>query len=237
MSGSVVHAGNWIKRTAVQATIDAGFEIENILVSGRRNADPDLILSLLNAQKGDPVLLVDVNDVRAQLQKISWVREARVERRLPDTIYIELDERVPLAIWNRGEDTSPALVDAEGKILTTRNLDRFGALPMISGQGAPEHAAGLLGLVAAEEVIAIRMRHAARIGDRRWDVLLDGGLRVRLPEDDVGLALRRLAALHEKDGLLDKDLREIDLRTPDRIIVKTRPGAVENYHAASGEKI
>jgi cell division protein FtsQ len=120
--------------------------------------------------------------------------------------------------------------------LTDANLKPFKALPIIVGERAPDHAPALLDLMIAEPLLAERLEAATWIGDRRWDLKLKNGMTVKLPEADVGFALRRLALAQEDDGLLDKDLTVIDARQSDRLTVRTRPGAVETYRAGmSGE--
>lgn len=230
LSGAWQHGQEVLHKEALAMSVRAGFSVDEILVEGRVNTDPDVLRALLNVERGDSILSFDPAKTQEMIGRVSWVKEAHVERRLPGTIYIGLRERVPLALWQHNGKIK--LIDTEGVALADRGLEKFRALPIIVGEKAPAHAAELLALVDAEPEIRSRLESAIWIGDRRWDLTLKGGMQVKLPEADPGLALRRVAQAQERDGLLDKDLVLIDLRGSDRIVVRTRPGAVSEYKAS-----
>jgi cell division protein FtsQ len=219
-----------VRNQIYHRTADAGFAVNNILVEGRLNSDPDVLRAVLNVERGDPIFAFNPGDAKEMIERISWVREAHVERRLPDTIYIGLVERAPMALWqNKGKIR---VVDADGVTLTDTLRRRFDNLPIIVGENAPEKAPALLANLAAEPLVRDRMEAATYVSERRWDLKLKNGITVKLPEKDTGLALRRLGAAQEEDGLMDRDLTVIDLRDTSRITVRTRPGAVEEYRKA-----
>ncbi len=227
---------NWIRQGVLGVTADMGFSVANILVEGRVNADREVLLAVLGVQKGDPLFALDPAAAKEQLERISWVKLAQVERRLPDTIYVGLQERRPLALWQK--DKKLRLIDAEGQVLTEDNLKKFSDLIVVIGEEAPQKAPALLGLLTAEPEIARRVQSASWIGGRRWDMKFADGTLVQLPEEDVGLALRRLGQAHDEDGLLDRDIVSVDLREQGNIIVRTRPGMVQEYKAGlrAGDK-
>ncbi|NCC21129.1 MAG: FtsQ-type POTRA domain-containing protein [Alphaproteobacteria bacterium] len=229
LSGGVQKAQAWGREESLRLSAQMGFAVDNILVEGRVHTDPEIIKGLVNMDKGDPVLAFDPVAVQIALEKVSWVRSARVERRLPDTIFIELVEREPLALWQSGGHLS--LIDEDGEVLAETRLAAFEDLVILVGAGAPAHAAKLLGLLNAEPALKDKVEYASWIGDRRWDLKLESGIDVSLPETEEGLALRRLMAMHEQDGLLDKDIVAVDLRTVDRIIVRPRRGEAQAWQA------
>lgn len=234
LSGAATRSGQWLVAQSYDISARAGFAVKDILVEGRVYTDPDVLRGLINIQGGDPLFSFHPESAREQIEKISWVRRVQIERRWPDTLYIGLTERVPLALWQY--DGRVRVIDAEGVVLTDNNLERFKDLPIAVGGDAPAHIAGLLDMIAAEPLIAQRLEAATWVGDRRWDLKLKNGIKIKLPEDDVGFALRRLALAQEEDGLLDKDLTVINARERDRLTVRTRPGAVQTYRAGmSGE--
>jgi cell division protein FtsQ len=207
-----------------------GFAIRNVLVQGRVNSDTDVLRGLINVTPGDPILAFDPNSARESLERISWVKTARVERRLPDTVFIRLTERKPLALWqNQGK---LRLIDEDGVTLTDAGLQKFSSLPLVVGEGAPAHASEFLRLLAADQALAAKVEAATWVGGRRWDMTLKGGITVQLPPVDAGVALRRLTTAQAEEALLDKDITVIDLREPDRMTVRTRPGAVKEYKAS-----
>lgn len=229
MSGSIGHAAHWSEQKIIEASADMGFRVSNILVEGRNYTDPDALRAIINSQKGDPLFAFNPDEAQVLIEQINWVKRVHVERRLPGTIYIGLEERQPLALWQ--ENQKLALIDDQGRVITSERLSRFKDLMIVTGKGGKENAPELIADLKAEDVLYGRTEAAQRIGERRWDLKLKPGITVKLPEGDVGLALRRLALAQDEDGLLDKDITSADLRDPTRITVQTRPGAVQEYKA------
>ena len=227
LSGALERFGNWTEGKILEQTADAGFAIQNIMVEGRQYTDPNILLAIINVKKGDPLFSVNPKEAQSLISEISWVENVRIERRLPDTLYVGITDRTPLALWKAEKRLK--LLDDQGQIIVTDNLQRFSDLVMLVGEHAPEHAPEFIGNLMAEPEIYERVESANLLGDRRWDLYLKGGLVVKLPEEDEALALRRLAQAQSEDGLLDQSLRTIDLREADRITVETKPGAVQNY--------
>lgn len=227
LSGSVHRTADWATEQTLSITRDAGFSVQNIMVEGRKNADPSVLLGLMNIGKGDPLFAFSPSEATRLLEQVSWVDTVRIERRLPDTIYVDLKERVPLALFHDGKRL--LLLDQMGESITDHDLGRFQKMVVVSGEGAAQNAPDLMRFLSAEPQISALAESALRIGQRRWDIKFKGGVVVNLPEDDMGLALRRLSAAQEVDAILDKNIKAIDLREPDRIIVRTNPGAVQEY--------
>jgi cell division protein FtsQ len=196
----------------------AGLEVREVVVEGRRNAPRDLLHAAIGAQRGDPMLAFSPEEARARLQTIAWVEEAHVERRLPGTILVRLTERTPFAIWqNQGRF---AVVDREGRVVATETLDAFGPLPLIVGAGAEKHAAALHDLLVAHREVLERTQAMVRVGERRWNLRLHNGTDVLLPEGQEAPALNRLAELQARHALLDRPLVAIDMRLPDRLVLR-----------------
>jgi cell division protein FtsQ len=229
LSGFVTETIHKTEQAIYVATVDAGFSVQDILVEGRIHTDADVLRALLNTEQGDPLLAFNPSEAKEMIERIAWVKEAHVERRLPQTIYIGLQERKPLALWQHKGKVR--IVDTDGETITDRKKQEFKELPIIIGANAPRHAPGLLSMVSVEPVLAERLDAASWIGDRRWDITLKSGATIKLPEQGVELALRRLVKAQKDDGLLDKRVKMIDVREADRIIVRTNPGAVQEYKA------
>lgn len=230
LSGSLTRFKDWTHGEFLEASAGMGFTVRNILVEGRGHTDPDTIRGIVTVNKGDPLFSFDPDAAQAMLEKVSWVRTAQVERRLPDTIYIHLEERVPLALWQY--QGKVWVIDGEGAVLTDEKAADFSHLTIVVGEDAPKQAEALLAMLSAEPDIMKRTEAATYVAGRRWDLTFKNGAEVHLPAEDLGLALRRLAAAQDEDGLLDKDLKAIDVREAGRITVRTQPGAVMEYKAA-----
>lgn len=229
MSGASERVGLWVEDKALSIAADTGFKVENILVEDRRFTDVDALMAIINIEKGDSLFSFKPDSARDMIQKLSWVKSAQVERRLPDTIYIGLTERVPMALWQRHKRLS--LIDTDGVILTDHKLERFKDLVIVVGKEIPSKAPDFLKLLEAEPIIRSRVEAATLISNRRWDLTLESGAVVKLPEKGTVLALRRLAAMQKDEGLLDKNVKVIDVRELSRITVRTKPGAVHEYKA------
>lgn len=244
LSDAYYHTKTWAQEKTLGFTADLGFTVEDLLVEGRHYTDADAVMAIVNIRKGDPLLSFDAKSAQDMLSKLSWVKSAHVERRLPDTIYIELTERKPFALWQNNQQVK--LIDEDGVFLTDNRLDRFKDYMMVVGENAPEYSGDFLKILNVETIVRDRVESALYVGDRRWDLILKNGITIKLPENDVSLALSQLSAAQQEEALLDKDIKMIDMREVDRIVIRTKPGAIQDYqeykasfqsNTASGDSI
>lgn len=197
------------------------FKVKDILIEGNNYAPLKTIESKLKVSGGDPILYHSLGSIRKSLIEIDWVEDAIVERHLPNTLYIAIIERTPIALWqNKGK---VVIIDSNGKPITDENLGLFKHLPLVVGQDAnlmflklytafQEHAPKLY-----KEINAI-----SRIGDRRWNVTFNDGTLAKLPEKDISQALEYLNKLHNKNKLLSSDIKSIDLRDSEKYYVEKK---------------
>lgn len=211
------------------STAQAGLVVDDVLLRGRKEADKAQILAALGVERGTPILSFDPHVAQEALQRIPWIAAATVERRLPKTIHVSIVERTPIALWQH--DHTLRLVDADGMVLSETNLERWRDLPMLVGADAPARAKELLTLLAAEPSIGERVEAAILVGGRRWDLKLDNGVDVRLPEKDMAAALRQLATVQQTNKVLERDIVAVDLRVPDRLVVQTSSAAADQRRA------
>jgi cell division protein FtsQ len=202
-----------------------GLVVADIEVDGRAMTAKAAILRAVGAGRGTPILAVSPSQAKAQLETLPWVRSAAVERLLPDTIHITIVERTPLALWQR--QGKLALVDRDGIVITDERLDRFSGLIVVVGEDAPQNAAALLELIASEKTIASRVVAAVRVGGRRWKLRLDNGIDVELPEENAAGAWKQLADLERKSQVLARNVEVVDMRLPDRLVVRVVPEPVK----------
>jgi cell division protein FtsQ len=214
------------ERALIKATADAGYRIESLEVEGRGETDKQAIMLALGALKGDPIFALDLESARQRLLGLPWVTQAVIERRLPDSLHVILTEAEPLALWQRQGVFH--LVSRTGQILAIEDVARFGKLPVIVGDGAPQAAEGLFALLATEPELRGRVTAAVLVGQRRWNLRMDNGVDIKLPETDAVAAWARFAALERQHQLLAKDVTVIDLRQPDKLIVRQVPAIEES---------
>lgn len=219
----------WTHTKILNITADAGFKVNNILVEGREYTDPQVLKAIVNVEKGDSIFAFDPAHAKEMIGKISWVKDALIERRFPDTIYINIKERTPMALWQRNQRLS--LIDTEGVVLTDDHIEKFKNYIVVVGDDVPAQAPKFIKLLLSEPEIVNKLEAASLKSGRRWDLVLKSGAVVKLPEEDTVLALRRLSQMQEEKQILDKDVKTIDVREPNRILVRTQPGAVQQYQA------
>jgi cell division protein FtsQ len=215
--------GYFVVHSMVMATGKVGFNLTDVLVEGRQNAPIDTILKVIKARRGDPLLSYDPYEIKKQLEEIPWIRQAVVKRQLPGIIFIQLNERQPVALWQHQQ--KHYLVDDKGVVISSENLQPFEKLPIIVGRDAPVQAPQVLRLLEKFPEIRSRITALVRVGERRWDLHIDRTLNVKLPESNVEEALVRLDLLMKQKKLNSKEVSVIDLRVKNQMVMRLSPAA------------
>jgi cell division protein FtsQ len=218
------------ERAAGTAIGEAGFTVSGYQIVGINHMNRSLIdrvvtdeLRRATDEAGTgkaPQALVDVARIRNQLIGFGWVKDARVSRRLPDTLVIDIVERTPSALWqNQGQ---LALIDKEGVVLDRVPVDKMPDLPLLIGPGANGRAEQLGLLMDAVPTLKPQLASATWVGGRRWDLNFQSGETVALPEGegDARAALTKFAKLDKSTGLLGRGVVRFDLRIRDKMIVR-----------------
>ena len=204
-------------------TAASGLRVTDIVVEGRANTPEPMLRAAIGVNKGDPILGFSLEDTRAHIEMIPWVEHATVERRLPGTLVVNLQERRPFATWqNQGKFV---LVDRAGLIVANQDISHFTHLPLIVGSGAPGAAAGLLDALRDRPSLAEKVSASVRVGERRWNLRMTNGIDVMLPEGHEVVALDRLIQLQQDHAILDRPLVAIDMRLPDRLLFRPKAEA------------
>ncbi|WP_425363705.1 cell division protein FtsQ/DivIB [Candidatus Tisiphia endosymbiont of Hybos culiciformis] len=191
-------------------TSDIGFKLENVLIEGQYNTKEEDILATLNADKGTPILSLDMGAIKSNLEHNPWIRNvAIIERRLPNTIYIRLIERVPIAIWQFNGKVF--LIDEEGYKITN-DIGMFSNLLHVVGSDANIYTSKLIQDLARHPELAKKVVSSVRYGERRWDLNLEQGIIVKMPSLGFDHALDYLAGLDMKNILFNQNYKTIDLR-------------------------
>ncbi|MFO1059836.1 MAG: FtsQ-type POTRA domain-containing protein [Dongiaceae bacterium] len=215
-------------------TARAGLVLNDIEIAGRVETTQPAVMAALKLRRGMPLLAVAPDALRERLEALPWVRQATVERRLPDRLYVRIEEYRPLALWQH--DRRFSLIGAGGEVIEDPDVGRFTHLLQVVGDDAPAHAAGLIAMLGRQPELQRRVTAAVLVSGRRWNLHLDNGIDVRLPEENSAAAWTRLAELDRKDRLLEKDLVSIDLRDPDRLVVRLTPAAAAKRRTAPPAK-
>jgi cell division protein FtsQ len=198
----------------------SGLRVTDVVIEGRANTPEPMLHAAIGVSKGDPILGFSLEQIRANVELIPWVEHATVERRLPGTLVINLQERRPFAIWqNQGKFV---LVDRVGQVVTNQDVAEFRRLPLIVGLGAPGAAAELLDALRDRPALAEKVSACVRVGERRWNLRMTNGTDVMLPGGHEVAALDRLIQLQRDHAVLDRPLAAIDLRLPDRLVFRPK---------------
>ena len=217
-SGIISRGLETIWEETVTQTAALGLRVNEVLLRGRHYASRSSIIGTVGLKRGDPILGFQINTLRERLIKLPWVRDATIKRNWPDTVEIHISERLPMVLWQQKKRLY--LMDTEGIAITSKRLGRFHDLLIVVGEGAPKATPTLLAVIASEPSLVRKVTAATLIGKRRWDLLLKGGIKIRLPEKNPHKAWQRLAHFNAKHKLLARDVHMIDMRLPHRLLIR-----------------
>jgi len=215
-----------IGEAAGEAVGDAGFRVKSVDIQGLKQMDPRPVYDIALDQKTTAMPLVDVSAIRRRLLDYGWVKDARVSRRFPDTLVIDIVERKPAALWQNDQGLS--LIDAEGVVLDRVPVSQMPDLPLLVGKGANAQAVPLQHLLDKVPSLKAQLVSAKWIGQRRWDLSFQSGETVLLPEGEAqaDTALAKFAKMDKSAGLLGRGFVQFDLRKPGQMTVRLprKPG-------------
>ncbi|HEX4533288.1 MAG TPA: FtsQ-type POTRA domain-containing protein [Rhizomicrobium sp.] len=226
--GRTISAAN---RSVDDLIADAGFGISAVHMSGYRHTPPKSIISSLGFSPGQPIFSADTKSAQLRLQELPWVAHAEVRRRYPDDISVSIVEKVPFALWQAPDGSVNLVERSGGVIISNEGLEPFAKLPVLIGDGAAKMGAELIAAVAAHHAVAARVKAMERISGRRWNLDLEDGVVVQLPEANWKPQLDALEYLIVDKGVLERDIGTIDLRSPDNYIFILRNGQQEQKPA------
>ncbi|MEO1248313.1 MAG: FtsQ-type POTRA domain-containing protein [Pseudomonadota bacterium] len=214
-------------------TEQAGLRVEELVVFGLRRTAAADAKAALAIERETPILRVDVQAAHERLVSLPWIRDAKIRRQLPDQIRVEIEERNPLAIWRRGKTIG--IVDTDGVPIMPVVPSGLEHLPVIAGQEANEAAPALLAILDQRPELAARIAASKRVAGRRWDLVMDNGVIVRLPTEDIDQALDELGVLMTDQAVIERNVLAIDLRQDDRLLLRIPP-EVQTWLAEQKEK-
>lgn len=196
----------------------------------------DAVRARLNLNLPQSSFDLDLEAARARIEDLDAVKSAELRVRSGGVLQVLVTEREPVAIWRQAEGLT--LVDETGHRVASliERADRAD-LPLIAGEGADRATPEALALLAAAGPVAPRIRGLVRMGERRWDIVLDRDQRILLPEDNPVRALERLLALDHAQDILARDLAAVDLRIAARPTLRLTPYAMNELRRARGLEI
>jgi cell division protein FtsQ len=219
-----------------QLAAKAGFEVDKVEVRGVKRMDELQVYNIALGQVDRSMVSVDLPRLREDLLKLGWVKDARVSRRLPDTLVVDIVERQPVAVWQH--DGQLALIDVGGAVLQQVSLSQMPDLPLVVGPRANMQTANLGKLMEAAPALKPILAGATWVGNRRWDLRFQSGETLSLPEGDqqASTALVNFARMDGVNHLLGRGILRFDMRDPDRFVLRLPKDSVAARNADAPKK-
>jgi cell division protein FtsQ len=203
----------------------AGFRITTVAINGRKQLTQDEVLAIGGVNGRSSLLFLDAATVRDKLRANPWIADATILKLYPGRLQIDIVERSAFALWQ--QDGRLSVIADDGVVLEPYMSRRFISLPLVVGKGAETRARDFLALLARYPQVHAATKAAVFVGERRWNLRLEDGLDIRLPENDAGKALASLSKLDKEDRLFSRDIVAIDMRLPDRLTVQLSEDAAK----------
>lgn len=201
----------------------SGFQVAKVEVQGVKRMDEMPVYSLALEEMDRSMLAVDLVALRQRVMTLGWVQDARVTRRLPGTLVINIVERTPVAVWQHGGKLS--LIDVNGVVLEPVDGRAMPDLPLVVGPAANRETRSLGQLMEAAPALKPLLAGATWVGNRRWDLRFQSGETLALPEGKAtaAAALMKFAQLDGVNRLLGRGIVRFDMRDPERFVLRMPP--------------
>jgi len=221
-SGVIGRTATHINDAANTTVADAGFRVTDLHFSGAVRTPKESVLAALNLRPGRTIFQADLFAARSRLLHLPWVADAQVRRRYPGKINVTIEERQPFARFQT--QNGIFVIERSGRIVTGCAAGAFGKLPMVVGDGAPAEAGELIEAVRRHPAVAAHVTLYQYQTERRWDLVLDNVVRVKLPEDDWQKQIGALEKLIVAKNVLARNVGEIDLRSQKYVFFRPLTG-------------
>lgn len=211
-----------------------GFGIDRVTISGIAELSEQEVLVAAGIDPKISLVFFDAEEARKRLEATPLIREATVRKLYPGEVSITLSEREPYALWQVKGDLF--VIAADGTVIDKMDDGRFAYLPLVVGPGANLRAREYIALLVEAKTMAAHVRAGTLVAGRRWTLKLDNGMDVALPETQPEEAVKRLVSFESDSRILEKDLLAIDMRQPDRIVMRlTEEGASARNELLKGK--
>ena len=196
----------------------AGFELTEISMSGLGDLSEATVLSASGLRTGLALPLIDLEGVRDRLLALPMVRDVELRKNYPHGLALHITEREGFALWQSNGEL--LVISPDGAVIDKFRGEMPKGTPLVVGEGANLRARALMTLLDAEPTLKTHIQSAIMVGGRRWTLKLDRGIEARLPEEGEAEAITRLASLVREQKLLDRAIVSVDLRMPDRVVMR-----------------
>ncbi len=211
-----------------------GLRLDAITISGQRELSAQEILESAGISDRNSLLLLDAHAVRERLKAMPLIKDADVRKLYPDRLMIEVAEREPYALWQK--DGQVVIISADGTVIDVMRDQRFADLPFVVGEGANARVSEFMKILEASSDVRSRVRAGVLVAGRRWNLKLNSGIDVKLPEAEPTAAAATLARLQREGRILEKDIVTIDMRMQGRVVARLSEEAAAARAEAQAKK-
>jgi cell division protein FtsQ len=210
------------------------FMVTLVSIDGASPVVAEAVRRMLSVKVPVSSFHLDLEALRATLTAVDAVAAADLRIKAGGVLQIDITERVPAVLWRTGERVE--MLDATGhRVATLLNREARPDLPMLAGDGADAAVPEALDILAAVKPLEGRVRGLVRVGERRWNIVLDRDQTIMLPEDDAVAAVSRVVALDGAQDLLNRDVVAIDLRNAQRPTLRLTSAAIADLRGETDE--
>ncbi len=207
-----------VRQKVSELLADYGYSLENVVIAGQKNITTPEVIDSLNADIGTPIFSINLDDSLEKLVSSGWVKSAIIQRKLPDTIIVNLSERDPIALWQVNKELF--VIDSDGEIIKNCSPEKFDKLPHLVGDDANIYAAELIENLKMNQELASKVIYAVRFGQRRWDLNLQENITVKMPQYDFKAAYQYLIDQYQQEKLFKNNIKSIDLRAKSKYYIE-----------------
>lgn len=220
LEGILSKWSNHISDQYYQITKQLGFALEEVSVDGQKYTNNEEIGKKLKFKKHMPIFAISLEHSKSELEKLPWVKNAVVERDLPNSIHVYIEERIPLALGQK--DRKLYIIDEEGSIINEKDLASHSSLPIMIGEGAEIYARDLIKMLKKDKELFAKIHAIIRVSERRWNIRFDNDLEVKLPEENMEKAWQKVIKIYQNKQLFLPDISAIDLRVANKIYIEKK---------------
>ncbi|MFG1301650.1 cell division protein FtsQ/DivIB [Xanthobacter sp. V3C-3] len=226
LGGHVEEAKGIVLDVADAAGNIAGFKVKEVNIAGHNHMTPAQILDAAGIKSSTSILFLNADEMRARLEQMPWIASATVRKFYPDRIDISVAERQAFALWQVNGELK--VIARDGIPIAPYSDDpRYVSLPIVVGEGAEKRVGDIVDALARLPTLRDQVRAAILVADRRWTLKMRNGVDVRLPEQGMDTALVALMDLDRDKKILSRDITIVDLRLPDRVVVRLSDAAAD----------
>lgn len=214
-------------------TANAGYQVKQVYLEGREHLPVSALKEAMGVSQGDPILRISLDAMHERMMQLPEVRNVTIRRELPGVLHVTIEERKPVALWQR--EGMYSVIDREGVVLKRDPSRMPRDTLLVVGDDAPKHMKELMVLLDAAPGMKPDVEAAVRVGERRWNMRLKQGMTVMLPEQGAVDAWKKFVTLANDDRLLSKAINSVDLRLEDRVFVTpaANPAEPKLYQASA----